>query len=82
MRTRALVVHAGQITAQVVLPAWMHGQVTVTVDTEDLVAVAGLSRQDLTGTEFSVVADLSAITDTDVNPHAWQLPATSGPIAA
>ncbi|CCK32989.1 hypothetical protein BN159_p120 (plasmid) [Streptomyces davaonensis JCM 4913] len=81
-RTRAHVVRAGEATAQVVIPAWMHGQITVTVDTADLVAATGLGRDELASVDLSVVADLSATMDTAVDPHAWQVPAAPGRTAA
>ncbi|MFF3256437.1 hypothetical protein ACFYWP_36895 [Actinacidiphila glaucinigra] len=76
-RTRVRVLRAGDSTSRIVIPAWMRGQITVSVDTADLVAVTGLSRRDLVDVELNATVDLSAPVDTAVNPHAWQLPSVA-----
>ncbi|MGI5136648.1 MULTISPECIES: hypothetical protein [unclassified Streptomyces] len=74
-RTRALVVRAGPLTSQLSIRAWIHGQITVSVATDEITAATGLSRSELPGTELSVTADLAALSDTDVLPRKIQLPA-------
>ncbi|MEV5086023.1 hypothetical protein AB0K74_47640 [Streptomyces sp. NPDC056159] len=76
-RVRARVVRAGPYTAHVAIPAFVAGQITIPVQTFDLMSATGLSHQQLAGAELTVTANVSAIVDTDVDPHGWQLLATA-----
>lgn len=75
-RTSAVVVRAGDSTAHLSIPAWMHGQITVRVPTADLIAATSLGRDELPGTELGITANLAAATDNDVDPQECQLPAS------
>ncbi|MEW2252299.1 hypothetical protein ACFW6K_22435 [Streptomyces sp. NPDC058733] len=72
-RVRARVLRAGPDTAHVAIDAFASGQITIPVDTGCLTDATGLPRQQLTGTELTVTANVLARTDTDVAPHNWQL---------
>lgn len=75
--TLARLVHAGPVTAHAVLNEWAHGPLTVPVPTLALTRISGLTQQELAGAVFEVLADIAAITDTDVDPHGWHLLALS-----
>ncbi|MFF4755216.1 hypothetical protein ACWD5R_43555 [Streptomyces sp. NPDC002514] len=77
-RTYARVVRAGHSTAHLSIPAWCQGQITVGVSTLGLMNATGLTRPELAGTDLIVTANLAAATDTDVDPHGWQLAAPTG----
>ncbi|MGI5508850.1 hypothetical protein [Streptomyces sp. CA-106131] len=72
-RTRARVVRAGIETTHLSIPAWCDGQITVPVLTLNLMAATVLAHDDLPGTELVITANLAAVTDTDVDPHAFQV---------
>ncbi|MDX2707790.1 hypothetical protein PV350_33815 [Streptomyces sp. PA03-6a] len=71
------VVRAGPITAHAALDEWAHGQITVPVPALALSQISGLTRQELAGTVFEVMANCAAATDADVDPHGWRLMARS-----
>ncbi|MDX2709181.1 hypothetical protein PV350_41030 [Streptomyces sp. PA03-6a] len=71
--TLARIVRAGPTTAHAVLDEWAHGQITVPVPTLALSQISGLTRQELTGAVFEIMANTAAATDTDVDPHGWRL---------
>ena len=80
-RTRAHVVRVGTETSHLSIPAWCHGQITVPVLTFNLMAATGLRLEDLPGAELVISANLAAVTDTDVDPHAFQVaPADVGQV--
>lgn len=60
-RTRARVVRAGTDTAQLSIPDWCRGQITVSVLTLNLMAATGLSRQELADAELIITANLAAV---------------------
>jgi hypothetical protein len=72
-RTRARVIRAGVETAHLVIPAWCDGQITVPVLTLTLMEATGLERDALPGTGLLVTANLAAVTDTDVDPHGFEV---------
>jgi hypothetical protein len=72
-RTRARIVRAGNDTTHLSIPAWCHGQITVPVLTLNLMAATGLACHELPGTELIITANLAAVTDTEVDPHAFQV---------
>lgn len=74
--TRARVVRAGPDTTHLSIPAWCHGQITVPVLTQNVMAATGLDRRDLRGAELIVTANLAALTDTEVDAHAFQIAMT------
>ena len=73
-RTPARVHRVGPEVSHLVLPRWMHGQITVPIPTTDLQAGIGLTRGELPGTEVTVIADLTATTEDVVRPSEPQLP--------
>lgn len=73
-RTTAVVHRAGPELSHLVLPGWMHGQITVPIPTDELTAATGLGRDELPGTELTVTANLAAAADTDVDPGVVRLP--------
>jgi hypothetical protein len=72
-RTPAHVVRAGVETTHLSIPAWCQGQITVPVLTLNLMAATGLAHGDLPGAELVVTANLAAVTDTDVDAHAFEV---------
>jgi hypothetical protein len=72
-RTRARVVRAGNDTAHLSIAAWCHGQITVPVLTQNVMAATGLDRRDLPGADLIVTANLAAVTDAEVDAHAFQI---------
>lgn len=77
-RVRARVVRVGPHTAHIAIDAFASGQITIPVPTPDLVHATGLTRCELAGAELTVMANVSARTDTDVDPHDWQMLAPAG----
>lgn len=71
--TRACVVRAGIDTAHLSIPAWCHGQITISVPTLNVMAATGLELHELRGAELLITANLAAVTDTEVDPHAFQV---------
>ncbi|MEU0597482.1 hypothetical protein ABZ484_04370 [Streptomyces sp. NPDC006393] len=51
----------------------MRGQITVPIRTADLMTATGLSPKELPGTGMTVTADLTAVTDTGVDPREPRL---------
>jgi hypothetical protein len=78
-RTLARVVRAGNTTAHLSIKAWCQGQITVPVSTLGLVAATGLARHELLGTDLIITANLSAATDTEVDPHAFRVAQVAHP---
>ncbi|MEU6010154.1 hypothetical protein [Streptomyces sp. NPDC047453] len=74
-RTEAVVHRSGPELSHLVLPGWMHGQITVPIPTDELLSATDLGRDELPWTELTVTANLAAATDTDVDPRDAQLPA-------
>lgn len=77
-RTEAVVHRAGPELSHLVLPGWMHGQITVPILTDELTAATGLGRDGLPGTELTVTANLAAATEADARPREIQLPVQVG----
>lgn len=71
--TRARVVRVGVETTHLSIPAWCNGQITVPVLTLNLMAATGLAFEDLSGADLIITANLAAVTDTDVDPHAFKV---------
>lgn len=67
-RTAARVHRAGPEVSHLVLPDWMRGLIVVPIPTADLTRATGLSRGELPGTELTVTADLTALTEDAVRP--------------
>ncbi|MFF7191809.1 hypothetical protein ACFZAR_43210 [Streptomyces sp. NPDC008222] len=76
-RTPARVVRVGAKTTHLAIPAWCNGQITVSVLTRNVIAVTGLDHDQLPGAELVVSANLAAVTDTDIDVHAFQAAAPS-----
>lgn len=72
-RVRARVVRAGPYTAHTAIDAFASGQITIPVATWALMDATGLTREQLVEAELTVMANVAARADTDVNPHSWQL---------
>lgn len=72
-RTRARVVRAGDVTSYLSIEAWCGGQVAVRVSTASLILATELSRDQLSGTELTLRANLAATADTDVDPGDFRL---------
>lgn len=71
--TIAMVIRVGPSTSHVIIPAWMHGQVALSVPTDQLLAATGLDRGTLAGVVLDVRADTVAVLDSDVRPSGWRL---------
>jgi hypothetical protein len=72
-RTRARVIRAGVETTHLAIPDWFGGQITVPVLTLNLMDATGLERDELLGTQLVLTANLAAVTDTDVDAHAFEV---------
>ena len=77
-RTRARVVRAGTDTTLLSIPVWCHGHILVPVLTLNLMAATGLALHELPGTDLVITANVAAVSDTEVDPHAFEVAHADG----
>lgn len=77
VHTRAAVIRAGDTTTLLSVEGWFGGQILAPADTGIIETATGKPRQDLPGTQLSVMARLAARSAEELDLRQWK-PLSSG----